>query len=197
MSLTICVYCGSADGKDPRFVSAAEALGRAIGAAGHGLVYGGGNLGLMGTVARAAKAAGASVIGVIPHFLVSKEKLSQELDELVFVDDMHQRKMIMFDRADAFVALPGGIGTLEELVEQMTWAQLRRHGKPIVIADVAGFWRPFMDLLAHMRLEGFIRQGLEVQTMTAEKIVDVVPMVEAWIARHGRPKPSADWTAGL
>jgi hypothetical protein len=197
MSLTICVYCGSADGRDERFVAAATALGREIGKAGHGLVYGGGNLGLMGAVARSAKAAGARVTGVIPHFLVTKEKLLEGLDEILFVDDMHQRKMTMFDRADAFVALPGGIGTLEELVEQMTWAQLRRHGKPIVIADVAGFWRPFMDLLAHMRMEGFIRQGLEVQTLTAEKIVDVVPMIEAWIERHGRPQLAADWAKGL
>ncbi len=107
---------------------------------------------------------------------------------------MHQRKMQMFERADAFVALPGGVGTLEELVEQMTWAQLGRHGKPIVIADVGGFWRPLMNLLAHMRMEGFIRDGLEVRTLTAEKIADVVPIIEEAIARNGRGQAKADWS---
>jgi uncharacterized protein (TIGR00730 family) len=193
-ALSVCVYCGSSDGADPRFVEAAWELGAAIGAGGHRLVYGGGNVGLMGEVSRAAKAAGAHVTGVIPRFLLDKEKLAGGLDEVVQVDDMHQRKMIMFERSDAFVALPGGIGTLEELVEQMTWAQLGRHGKPIVIADIAGFWRPFNDLIAHMRFAGFIRAGLEVQTLTAEKIADVLPMIAAFIRRRGRPAPLADWS---
>jgi uncharacterized protein (TIGR00730 family) len=194
MSLAICVYCGSSDGTDPRFIEAARALGADIGAKGHRLVYGGGNVGLMGEVSRAAKAAGAHVTGVIPHFLLSKEKLASGLDDLQLVDDMHQRKMLMFERSDAFVALPGGIGTLEELVEQMTWAQLGRHGKPIVLLDTAGFWRPFNDLIAHMRMAGFIRAGLEVSTLTAEKTGDVIPMIEAWMARHGRPQAKADWS---
>jgi uncharacterized protein (TIGR00730 family) len=194
MSLSVCVYCGSGDGADPRFLEAARALGTDIAARGHRLVYGGGNLGLMGAVAHAAKAAGAHVTGIIPHFLLSKEKLMQGADDIILVSDMHERKMKMFERADAFVALPGGIGTLEELVEQMTWAQLGRHGKPIVIADIAGFWRPFMDLMAHMRMTGFIRDGLEVRTMTAEKPGDILPMIEAWITRHGKPQAAADWS---
>jgi uncharacterized protein (TIGR00730 family) len=194
MSLAICVYCGSSEGTDPRFVASARLLGRAIAERGHRLVYGGGNVGLMGEVSRAAKAAGAHVTGVIPRFLLSKEKLSGGLDDVVLVEDMHQRKMLMFERSDAFVALPGGVGTLEELVEQMTWAQLGRHGKPILIADIAGFWRPFADLVAHMRNTGFIRAGLEVGTMTAEKAEDILPMIEAYVARHGRPEPKADWS---
>ncbi len=194
MPLAICVYCGSGPGRDPRYMEAATALGRLIAKGGHRLVYGGGNMGLMGAVARSVKENGGHVTGIIPHFLISKEKLSGGLDEVLLVEDMHERKMKMFERADAFVALPGGIGTLEELVEQMTWAQLGRHGKPIVIADIGGFWRPFADLLAHMRFEAFIRDGLEVQTLTAEKIVDVIPMIEAWIARHGRSAPKADWS---
>jgi hypothetical protein len=194
MSLSICVYCGSSDGSDPRFAEAARLLGGEIGQLGHRLVYGGGNVGLMGEVSRAAKAAGAHVTGVIPHFLLSKEKLASGLDDLVLVEDMHERKMTMFERSEAFVALPGGIGTLEELVEQMTWAQLGRHGKPIVILDIAGFWRPFNDLIAHMRNSGFIRAGLEVSTLTAEKTTDVIPMIEAYMARHGRPQPKADWS---
>jgi uncharacterized protein (TIGR00730 family) len=194
MSLAICVYCGSGDGRDPRYRAAAETLGRLIAEGGHSLVYGGGNVGLMGAVSRAVKAHGGRVSGIIPHFLMSKEKLSGDLDEVLLVDDMHQRKMAMFEKADAFVALPGGIGTLEELVEQMTWAQLGRHGKPIVIADIGGFWRPFMDILAHMRMEGFIRDGLEVRTLTAEKTEDVLPMIEAWITRHGKGEAKADWS---
>jgi uncharacterized protein (TIGR00730 family) len=194
MSLAICVYCGSGPGRDPRYMEAATALGGLIARGGHRLVYGGGNMGLMGAVARSVKDKGGHVTGIIPHFLISKEKLSGGLDEVLLVEDMHERKMKMFERADAFVALPGGIGTLEELVEQMTWAQLGRHGKPIVIADIGGFWRPFADLLAHMRAEAFIRDGLEVQTLTAEKIVDVIPMIEVWIARHGKSAPKADWS---
>ncbi len=194
MSYAICVYCASGDGRDPAYVAAAEELGRHIAAAGHKLVYGGGNVGLMGAVSRSVKAHGGHVTGIIPHFLVTKERISTGLDEVVLVDDMHQRKMQMFERADAFVALPGGVGTLEELVEQMTWAQLGRHGKPIVIADVGGFWRPLMDLLAHMRMEGFIREGLEVRTLMAEKIADVVPIIEDAIARNGRSEPKADWS---
>ncbi|MGL4634788.1 MAG: TIGR00730 family Rossman fold protein [Beijerinckiaceae bacterium] len=193
-SLSICVYCGSGDGRDPAYVATAEQLGRAIAKAGHRLVYGGGNRGLMGTVARGVKAGGGHVTGIIPHFLITKEKLLSDADEIILVNDMHERKMKMFEKADAFVALPGGIGTLEELVEQMTWAQLGRHNKPIVMADIKGFWRPMMDLLAHMRMEGFIREGLEVKTLTAEKIIDVVPMIESWVARYGRQSGTADWT---
>ncbi len=194
MSLSICVYCGSGDGADPRFAEAARVLGRDIAARGHRLVYGGGDVGLMGETARAVKAAGGHVTGVIPHFLMRRERLAMNIDDVVLVDDMHQRKMIMFERSDAFVALPGGIGTLEELVEQMTWAQLGRHGKPIVIADIAGFWRPFADLIAHMRMSGFIRDGIEVGTLTAEKATDILPIVEGHIARHGRPAQKADWS---
>jgi uncharacterized protein (TIGR00730 family) len=197
MSLSICVYCGSGAGRDPRYLAAAETLGRHIATSGHNLVYGGGNVGLMGAVAKAVKDNGGSVTGIIPHFLLTKEKLKADADNIILVDDMHERKMKMFEKSDAFVALPGGIGTLEELVEQMTWAQLGRHGKPIVIADIAGFWRPFMDILAHMRMEGFIRDGLEVRTMTAEKAEDIIPMIETWVARYGKGQPKADWSASL
>jgi uncharacterized protein (TIGR00730 family) len=193
-SLTICVYCGSGNGRDPRYVEAATQLGHAIAAAGHRLVYGGGNSGLMGSVARAVKDGGGHVTGIIPHFLISKEKLMADSDEIILVDDMHQRKMKMFELSNAFVALPGGIGTLEELVEQMTWSQLGRHDKAIVMADIAGFWSPMMNLLAHMRMEGFIREGLEIRTLTAEKIEDVVPMIENWTARHKKSSGQGDWS---
>lgn len=178
-SLSLCVYCGSALGRDERFVAAANYLGAAIGARGGRLVYGGGDNGLMGRVARATLAAGGEVTGIIPRFLHKREHMLTDAQELVVVSDMHERKRLMFERADAFVALPGGVGTLEELVEQMTWAQLGRHVKPIVIADIGGFWRPLLSLLAHMRENGFIRAEYELRYLVAERIEDVFPMIDA------------------
>lgn len=175
----ICVYCGSAEGDDPRYAAAAEAFGQALARADIGLVYGGGNCGLMGLAARAALAAGGRVTGIIPDFLDDREIAAEGLSELVVVEDMHTRKRMMFERSDAFVALPGGVGTLEELAEQLTWAQLGRHTKPLVIADIAGFWRPLLSLLAHMRNSAFIREGCEVHYMVAERIEDVLPMILA------------------
>ena len=179
----ICVYCGSANGVDPIFVTAAAELGRAIAAQGIGLVYGGGDNGLMGTVARAVLEHGGHVTGVIPSFLRKREAMLEKAQELVLVDDMHTRKRIMFERADAFVALPGGIGTLEELVEQLTWVQLGRHGKPVLIADVGGFWKPLLSLFAHMRENGFIREEFELRYLVSEKMSDVVPMLQNAAAR--------------
>jgi len=175
----VCVYCGSSAGNDARFSDAAEALGRALAAGGVGLVYGGGGEGLMGRLARSTLAAGGHVTGVIPDFLIRKEHALTAAQEMIIVGSMHERKQAMFDRADAFVALPGGVGTLEELVEQMTWAQLNRHVKPILIADIDGFWRPLLALFAHMRIEGFIREGFDLRYLVAERIEDVLPMLRA------------------
>jgi uncharacterized protein (TIGR00730 family) len=183
----ICVYCGSSPGADPRFAEAAEALGRALAEAGIGLVFGGGEEGLMGRLAHAALAHGGRVTGIIPTFLIRKEHALKEAQELIVVDNMHQRKQLMFDRADAFVALPGGVGTLEELVEQLTWAQLQRHAKPVLIADIAGFWRPLLSLFAHMREQGFIRGGFELRYLVAERMEDVLPMLERAAARGAQP----------
>jgi uncharacterized protein (TIGR00730 family) len=185
----VCVYCGSSAGDEPQFGEAAEELGRALGAEGVGLVYGGGGEGLMGRLARATLAAGGSVTGVIPRFLIRKEHALTVAQEMVVVDTMHERKQAMFDRADAFVALPGGIGTLEELVEQLTWAQLNRHTKPILIADIGGFWRPLMSLIAHMRIEGFIREGFDLRYLVAERIEDVLPMLSAAQRRLSELEP--------
>jgi len=186
----VCVYCGSSDGADARFAEAAEELGRTLAAERIGLVYGGGGEGLMGRLARSTIAAGGAVTGVIPRFLIRKEHPLTDVQEMLVVDSMHERKQAMFDRADAFIALPGGIGTLEELVEQMTWAQLNRHVKPILIADVGGFWRPLLALLAHMRIEGFIREGFEARYLVAEKMEDAVPMLRATAERRAaEPKP--------
>jgi uncharacterized protein (TIGR00730 family) len=182
---TICVYCGSGFGANPGFIEAAEELGRLMAENGLGLVYGGGNVGLMGTVARSVLAHGGSVTGIIPDFLKSRERMLDDVQETIVVSDMHTRKRLMFERSDAFVALPGGIGTLEELVEQMTWAQLGRHTKPILLLSVDGFWKPLLTLMAHMREQGFIRPGLELSYLVAERVEEVIPMLEAASRRIG------------
>lgn len=172
---SVCVYCGSGEGRDERFAAAADALGAALAAAGLTLVYGGGSIGLMGRVARATLNGGGHVIGVIPQFLHDREVMLREVSELVITEDMHERKRIMFDRSDAFVALPGGIGTLEELVEIMTWAQLGRHDKPIVVANIANFWDPLTELIEHMTVAGFIRPGWDVNFDVVDGVDHVVP----------------------
>lgn len=179
----ICVYCGSAPGEDPIYATAARSLGAALAQAEIGLVFGGGSCGLMGIIARAALAAGGRACGIIPAFLDDREIALEGLTELHIVADMHSRKKMMFEKADAFVALPGGIGTLEELTEQLTWIQLGRHAKPLVIADIGGFWRPLLTLFAHMRSEGFIRTGYEMRYLVAERVEDVIPMLQASAAR--------------
>ncbi|MBM6594456.1 TIGR00730 family Rossman fold protein [Microvirga sp. BT291] len=182
---SICVYCGSGFGSDPIFKESAAALGRAMAEGGISLVYGGGNVGLMGTVARSVLDNGGYVTGIIPDFLKSREKMLDDVQETIVVPDMHTRKRLMFDKADAFVALPGGIGTLEELVEQMTWSQLGQHTKPILMLSIQGFWKPLLGLLAHMREQGFIREGLELNYLVAEQTKDVLPMLEAYARRVG------------
>ena len=176
---SICVYCGSSPGADPAFAAAALELGRAIAGAGHRLVYGGGNVGLMGITAHAVLNAGGAVTGIIPDFLKRHENMLEGVDELIVTQDMHERKMLMFDKSDAFVALPGGIGTLEELVEQLTWAQLGRHTKPIVVANVGGFWDPLSDLFAHMNSQAFLRQDTDLQFQSIDRVTDIVPHIES------------------
>ena len=172
-------------GSDPAFAEAAKALGRAMAAENIGLVYGGGAVGLMGTVARAVLDHGGHVTGIIPDFLMAKERMLSDVQDTIVVSDMHTRKQMMFEKADAFVALPGGIGTLEELVEQMTWAQLGRHRKPILMLSVADFYKPFLVLLAHMRQSGFIRAGMELNYLVAERPEDVIDMLRDAARRRG------------
>jgi uncharacterized protein (TIGR00730 family) len=175
----ICVYCGSNIGRNPAYAAAARKLGETMAEERIGLVYGGGGLGLMGELARTVLASGGRVTGIIPAFLSKKERMLRDADELIVVEDMHQRKRLMFDKSDAFVALPGGIGTLEELVEQLTWAQLGRHTKPIVLVDIDGFWKPLLALLKHMGEEVFIRPDMDVRFITVDKAEDVIPAVLA------------------
>jgi hypothetical protein len=171
----VCVYCGSGHGNNPAYAAAARILGHNLAEAGIGLVYGGGSLGLMGEVARATLEAGGHVTGIIPTFLTEREHMLKDVNDLIVTRDMHERKQLMFDHSSAFVALPGGVGTLEELVEQLTWSQLGRHAKPIVVANVADFWTPFLNLLAHMRNETFIRPGLEVRFTVVDEARQIVP----------------------
>jgi uncharacterized protein (TIGR00730 family) len=182
---TVCVYCGSGRGLNPLYAQAAVTLGRTLGERGIGLVYGGGGLGLMGDVARATIAHGGRVTGIIPEFLLSKEKALEAADELIVTHDMHERKRLMFERSDAFIALPGGIGTLEELVEQLTWSQLGRHTKPIVVANIDGFWTPFLDLLTHMKADTFIRSGLDVRFTVVDDAEQIIPAAEACASATG------------
>ena len=182
----ICVFCGSNPGHDPRFLSAASELGAAIAQAGLGLVFGGGGGGLMGRVAQSTLDHGGRVTGIIPVFLKGKEPPLHGLQQLIEVETMHQRKQLMFDHADAFIALPGGLGTLEELAEQMTWAQLQRHAKPLMVVDIAGFWRPLLALLAHMSSEGFIPAANAPGLLIAASVEEALPILR----RSFRASPS-------
>lgn len=185
---SICVYCGSSNGRSETYLSAGEALGRAIAEAGLRLVYGGGTRGIMGAVARGAAASGGRITGIIPRFLIRKEMDGDApalTDDVIVTEDMHTRKHSMFENSDAFVALPGGIGTLEEIVEIMTWGQLGRHHKPIAFANVGGFWTPMLALLDHMKGEGFIHSQHLVQPLVVDGIEDVVPAVQAAARAHG------------
>lgn len=173
----ICVYCGSGPGKNPAYADAARELGQEMAERGIGLVYGGGSLGLMGIVARSVLEHGGSVTGIIPQFLKEREQMLRDVQDAIVTANMHERKMLMFQKADAFVALPGGIGTLEETVEMTTWAQLDQHSKPIVLANIENFWDPFITLIEHMRDEAFVRPGLEVAIDIAPTASDIVPAV--------------------
>jgi uncharacterized protein (TIGR00730 family) len=177
---SICVYCGSSPGKGTAYLEAAHTLGRAMGKAGMRLVYGGGAKGIMGAVAQATAEAGGSVMGIIPRFLMNKEASEAalaRLDDVVVTENMHARKHRMFEESDAFVALPGGIGTLEEIVEIMTWAQLGRHRKPMVFGNVDGFWNPMMALMEHMKREGFLHSAHLLQPLLVDDPADILPAV--------------------
>lgn len=152
----ICIYSGSSFGASPDYAAAAAAFGTACARRGLGIVYGGGSVGLMGVLADAALAAGGEVIGVIPRAMVAEERGHHGVTELIPVDSMHERKQLMADLSDAFVALPGGIGTLEEVIEVFTWLQLGLHLKPVGLLNVGGFYDPLLRLLDHMRDEQFI-----------------------------------------
>ena len=180
---TICVYCGSNPGNDPAFVAAAKTFGKILAENQIELVYGGGSVGLMGALANSVLDHGGNATGIIPEFLTARERPKRLAQNLIVTRDMHERKRKMFEHADAFVALPGGIGTMEELVEQLTWAQLGRHKKPILIANIEGFWDPLLVLIEHMRTIGFLPAGLQVKYLVAEQVEDILPKLNE-AARH-------------
>lgn len=172
----LCVYCGSGPGSDPRYAEAARALGRSMAESGIGLVYGAGGNGLMGTVAQSVLDAGGHVTGIIPASLLELENAKGEIQERHVVNSLHERKMLMYTMADGFVALPGGLGTLEELVEQLTWVQLGHHDKPVIILNTAGYWDLLLQLFEQMRSKLFIRPGLETRYDVVDRAEDVVPL---------------------
>jgi uncharacterized protein (TIGR00730 family) len=176
---TVCVYCGSGPGTNPRFMEAAKALGQVFAENDVRLVYGGGSLGMMGAVASSVLDHGGRVTGIIPDFLTTRENALTRVQELIVTPDMHERKRLMFEHSDAFVAMPGGVGTLEELVEQLTWKQLGRHAKPVLLANIDGFWEPLLALFTHMRSTEFIRPSLSFDILKAERVEDILPQLRA------------------
>jgi uncharacterized protein (TIGR00730 family) len=186
----VCVYCGSSPGNSPIYVEAGNALGQALAEAGLRLIYGGGTKGVMGAVAKGALKAGGQVGAIIPSFLVNRESNQAALtmfEDLTITETMHERKHAMFERSDAFVALPGGIGTVEEIVEIMTWGQLGHHRKPIVFANINGFWNPMLAMLDHMRTTGFVHTGHLVQPVVVDTAEAIVPAILTAAAQDGAP----------
>jgi uncharacterized protein (TIGR00730 family) len=175
---SVCVYCGSSDAADPAWLKAAAALGAALAVEGLRLVYGGGGVGLMGACARATHAAGGRVLGVMPSFLVNREVVLEEV-ETVIVASMHERKIRMFEAADAFVVLPGAIGTLEEAVELLSWRRLGLHAKPIVFYDPDGFWRPLFALFEQFIAERLVPPEFRGCWDVVSRVEDIIPALRA------------------
>lgn len=184
----ICVFCGSSPGRRPEYREAAAALGRAMVRRGAGLVFGGGHVGIMGAVADAVLAAGGEATGVIPRGLQVRELAHGGLTELRVVDTMHERKALMAELSDAFVALPGGMGTLEETTEVLTWAQLGIHRKPVGLLDVAGYWSPFVAMLDHAVEEGFLRPDQRGLLLVEREVEPLLDRLAGW-----RPAPVRRW----
>ena len=176
---SICVYCGSRTGTDPLLRDAAETFGRLIAQAGVKLVYGGGRVGLMGVMADAALAAGGKVVGIIPEHLNSIEIGHQNVTELHVVQSMHERKNLMFELSDAFVILPGGIGTLDDASGIITWRQLHLHDKPVILVDCAGYWQPFLDMIDHIITRGFAAPSIRKLFDVVNRVEDVIPALKA------------------
>jgi uncharacterized protein (TIGR00730 family) len=187
----VCVFCGASSGRSPSYADAARALGAELARRDLGLVYGGGRVGLMGAVADAALAAGGEAVGVIPQELVVRELAHGGLTELRVVDSLHERKALMAELADGFVALPGGFGTLDELLEQLTWSQLGLHAKPVGLLDVDEYWRPLIELARHATEQGFVRESDLAAIAVAAEPDALLDRLER-MTREPRPRPK--WT---
>ncbi|MBN9119192.1 MAG: TIGR00730 family Rossman fold protein [Planctomycetes bacterium] len=186
---SVCVFCGSAAGTNPVYATTARELGRTLAARKLGLVYGGGRVGLMGEVASAALTAGGTVVGVIPHSLALKEIAQEDCTELIVVNTMHERKSLMADRSDAFVALPGGYGTCDELFEIVTWAQLGIHRKPVAVLNVNGFFAPLFAWLDHVVSEGLLRPKHRELLLVADTVPELLDALASWVP----PEPTTKW----
>ena len=188
----VCVFCGASSGRAAGYAATARSFGAAVAARGLGVVYGGGKVGLMGAVADGALAAGGEVIGVIPQALVERELAHDGLSALHVVGSLHERKALMAELADAFVALPGGFGTLDELMEQLTWSQLGLHAKPVGLLDVEGYWRPLVAFARHATEEGFVREG-DLAAIAVAGDADAL-LEELGRLEHAE-RPRAKWSA--
>ncbi len=180
----ICVFCGTGVGKDLAMMAAATQLGQDLGQAKIGLVYGGGDLGLMGEVARSTIAHGGHVTAIIPQFLEQYVKPVAGVQDYIVTETMHERKQKMFELSDGFVALPGGVGTAEEVIEQITWGQLKQHHKPIIIANINGYWRFLLRQIDHMRAEGFISPKFELNFRAVDSAEEILPRIIETLSRH-------------
>jgi hypothetical protein len=187
----VCVFCGASSGRLTSYADAARSLGAALAGRGLGLVYGGGRVGLMGAVADGALAAGGEVVGVIPRELVARELAHEGLTRLHVVETLHERKALMADLSDAFVALPGGFGTLDELLEQLTWSQLGLHAKPIGLLDAEAYWGPLIALAQHATAEGFVREADLAAIAVAE---DPAALLDALVVLSSAPRPRPKWS---
>jgi uncharacterized protein (TIGR00730 family) len=174
---SVCLYCGSSDAADPDYLAAASEFGRGLAEGGQRLVYGGGGVGLMGAAARAAHEAGGRVLGVMPEFLRSRERLFDEVETRV-VHSMHERKMIMFQESDAFVVAPGGVGTLEEIVELLSWKRLDLHDKPVVFLNLRGFWEPFYELMHHTIRTNFTPAAFADTWISADTVPEALAVLQ-------------------
>ncbi len=191
---TVCVYCGSRVGRNPAYLEAAQAMGTAIGQRGWDLVYGGGKVGLMGAVATAALQAGAKVTGIIPATLMQREVGYEGLTELIVVDNMHQRKQAMAERANAFIALPGGVGTFEELFEVWTWRQLGYHGKPIGLLNVAGYYNAFLQFMQQTVDADFVSTTVQSMLHVADTVPGLLNPLAAEMAQGEQVAFQKSWT---
>jgi len=181
---SLCVFCGSSFGHDPKWRAAARQLGSGLAAAGITLIYGGSHSGLMGQVAETALRGGGRVEGVIPRHLLPGEDPFDEITELTVVDDMHTRKRLMFDKADAFCVLPGGLGTLDETFEILTWKQLRLHDKKVLLVDLDGYWQPWLALLDNIVEKGFAKPEVRRFFQVVDSIEAVIDAVMALRTPH-------------
>jgi uncharacterized protein (TIGR00730 family) len=187
---SVCVFCGASSGRLTAYGNAARNFGATLGRRGLGLVYGGGRVGLMGSVADGALAAGGEVTGVIPRELVDRELAHQGLTKLHVVESLHERKALMAELAEGFVALPGGFGTLDELAEQLTWSQLGLHAKPVGLLDVEGYWGPFVVFAQHATAEGFVREADLGAIAVAD---DADALLDRLLELSTAPRPRPKW----